>query len=361
MNVKKTIIICDDDRTDIKLFRKHLASEHNLQFELFEATNSRELYNLLSDNTHLIDIIFLDYYIGVENGIDLLKVIRKENKAPVIMLTGSGGEEIAVECMKEGAMDYIPKDTLPDVDISKIIQLAIDKWIIERERNQLLGIAAHELRSPIGVILGYTDILKTGAEPDKHERAEIYNIIYERSNHVLNIINELLDITRIDKGIVVLKKKNTDLVSLIDKKTNDFQLLSEKKNIKIEFKNDYEKLEILIDPNRIEEVLSNMIDNAIKYSLPDTNIELSLLEKNDNVEIRIQDHGLGIKENELKYLFELFSSRKISTLPTGEESRTGLGLAICKKVIDAHNGEILVNSSVGKGTLLTIILPLNRE
>jgi signal transduction histidine kinase len=357
VNNHKTILLCDDDSIDIKLFKKYLAPEKNLQFTFLEASNPNELYKLLSDRTLKIDVIFLDYYLGLESGLDILKAIRKDNNAPVIVLTGSGDEEIAVDCMKEGAMDYIPKATLPAVDIPKIIQQAIDKWIIERERNQLLGIAAHELRSPVGVILSYTDILKTTDAMENDERNEIYEIIYEQSHHVLNIINELLDITRIDQGIIVLKKRNTNLISLIKKKVKDHQLLAEKKKINIIFNINYEGLEIILDPDRIEEVLANFIDNAVKYSQQNTRVEISVIEKEDTVEINIKDQGQGIKGNELKYLFELFSSRKISTLPTGEESRTGLGLAICKKVIDAHNGEILVNSEFGKGTIFTIVLP----
>jgi signal transduction histidine kinase len=361
MKEKKTIIICDDDMTDIKLFKKYLGSEKLIRYNILEANNAIDLSVLINNKEQDVDLIFLDFYLGAERGIDLLKEIRKSNKAPVIMLTGRGDEEIAVECMKEGAVDYISKDTLPDIDIPKAIQQAIDKWEIEMERNQLLGIAAHELRNPIAVILGYTEMLQTFQDIETKQRNEMINIIHERSNHLLNIINELLDVTRIDKGIIVLKKKKVDVVSLVKKKTSDYKFLAEKKNIAINFSCSLDSFDCLIDPDRIEEVLSNFIDNAIKYSPRDTAIDIAVLLKDDRVEIRIKDQGLGIKENELKFLFELFSSKKISTLPTGQESRTGIGLAICKKVIDAHNGQVFVESKVGVGTIFDIILPINSQ
>lgn len=358
MNRQRKIIICDDDKIDIKLFKKFIGVEKLKVCNILEAGNADELYKLIKDNADSIDLIFLDYYLGEHNGLDILKKLRRSNKIPVIMLTGSGDEETAVECMKEGAMDYIPKDTLSKIDIMKTVQHAIDKWELERERDLLLGIAAHELRNPLAVILGYTEMLKTYYDLDQKTKNEFIDIIQERSNHLLDIINELLDITRIDKGIIVLKITKCDLVPLLQKQVNDSYFQASKKNITISLKTQLSKLEIEIDPNRIEEVLSNLIDNAVKYSPQKTKVIVSLEQLEEKVKICVKDEGLGIKENELKYLFKLFSSKNISTLPTGKESRTGLGLAICKKVIDAHNGEIIVESTVGKGTQFSILLPL---
>lgn len=358
MSRRRTIIICDDDKIDIKLFKKFFGGEHLKEFMLLEAENSEGLNQLINFNPNGIDLIFLDYYLGEQNGLEILKQLRKSNKIPVIMLTGSRDEKIAVECMKEGAMDYIPKEILSKIDIIKTVQQAIDKWELERERDHLLGIAAHELRNPLAVILGYTEMIKSYDELNEETKNKFINIIHERANHLLEMINELLDITRIDKGIIVLKTIKCDLVSILQKHVDDFHFQASKKKISISFKSELTKFEIEIDPNRIEEVISNLIDNAIKYSPQNTKVIVSLEHYEDKVKICVKDEGLGIKENELKFLFKLFSSNNISTLPTGEESRTGLGLAICKKVIDAHNGEIIVESKVGMGTQFSILLPI---
>ena len=355
---KKKFVICDDDLTDIKLFKKQLGSNKLKHIELIELTKGCDLLNLLKENNSDIDLVFLDYYLGAESGIEILREIRTDNLVPVIMLTGRGDEEIAVECMKEGAMDYVPKDALPEIDIMKTVQRACEKWEIERERNQLLGIAAHELRNPIAVISGYTEMLQTYEELESEKRGEIYKIINERANHLLNIINDLLDISRIDKGIIKLKKKDVDLVALVKKKASDYHLLGAKKKIMVEFCSDINKLMAPFDIDRVEEVLSNLIDNAIKYSPRGTCVKVSVYKNAGYAVFSIEDHGLGIREDELKYLFNLFSSKKISTLPTGDEARTGLGLAICKKVIDAHGGEIIVESKVNEGSKFIVSLPL---
>lgn len=361
MQTKKRILICDDDATDIKLFKKYIGADKLQNFEFIEFDNGSDLLRALKAKSLEIDIVFLDYYLGSQNGLDILREIRKKNLVPVVMLTGRGDEEIAVECMKNGAMDYIPKHVLPEIDIVKTLLNAIEKWEIERERNQLLGIAAHELRNPIATIRGYTEMLQMYDDLDQVQINEIYNVIIERSDHLLNIIKNLLDITRIEKGIIVLKKIEIDVVSLVQKQVQDYQFLGKKKKIQIDFRTNLEKFEFRIDKDRIEEVISNLLDNAIKYSPMDSKLEVALSQTENKIKILIKDQGLGIKQDELKYLFELFSSKKISTLPTGGESRTGIGLAICKKVIDAHGGEILVESEEGKGSTFSIVLPTNLE
>jgi signal transduction histidine kinase len=357
MKEKKVIVICDDDKIDIKLFKKHFGLEKLKKYELLEVNSAEELKLLLKDKNTRIDLLFLDVYFGEANGLELLREIRKKNNFPVIMLTGRGDEVVAVESMKEGACDYIPKDSIDSYDLEKTIIQSIQKWEIEQERDQLLGIAAHELRNPISVILGYTEMLLDYNEINEEIKSEFIGIIRERANHILNIINELLDITRIEKGIVSIKKKSADLVDVAKRTVENFKYIADKKKIKVVFHSSSGELFKEFDSTRIEEVLSNFIDNAIKYSPANTKVTVEVNNINNKAVIKIEDQGLGIKEQELKFLFNLFSSKKISTLPTGDESRTGLGLAICKKVIDAHGGEILVESKIGKGTTFIIMLP----
>lgn len=358
MNNNKCILICDDDDADVILLRKLLKSDKMTNYEILESYSAEDLFTTLRAKKQKVDLVFLDYYLGTSNGLDLLPEIRKNN-VPVIMLTGRGDEEIAVECMKEGASDYLPKDTLGSHDLNKVIDQAIERWEVEQERDQLLGITAHELRNPIAVILGYTDMLIDGYDISDDERKEIFHTIHERSNHLLSIINGLLDITRIDKGIIVLRKKQCDLKEIVAKISTQYRMIASQKNISIEVHCKEENLRIECDQDRIEEAITNLLDNAVKYSHGNTAVSIFLSRTDKEAQVSVRDQGPGINENELKYLFKLFSSKKISTLPTGQESKTGLGLAISKKVIDAHNGQILVESEVGKGSTFIIQLPLS--
>ncbi len=352
----KTILICDDDPTDIKLFKKYLGPEKLSQMRLLEANSSEELYEILRKKENAVDLVFLDFYLGSNSGLNVLKQLKKEKKVPVVMLTGRGDQELAVQCMKEGAADYIPKEALADTDIMKIIEQAVSNWKVMKERDMLLGIVAHELRNPISIILGYTELLQMEDETDEAERNEMIRIIGNRTEHMLLIVSQMLDVSRIEEGITEIKKTETDLVSLAKDKVKDYSIIAARKKIRLVFSTQSEDLKVQADPDRIQEVLSNLIDNAIKYSSQDTEVKVTVGMDGERAVISVEDQGQGIKENELQYLFDLFSSKKVSTQPTGSETKTGIGLAICKKVIDAHGGEIVVDSTPGKGTKFTVLL-----
>jgi two-component system, sensor histidine kinase and response regulator len=288
-DVKIKILICDDDKTDIILFKKLFTSEKKKFVEIVEASSTKEIENILSEKNNGIDVIFLDYQMPVKSGIEWLREIKHQNIAPVIMLTGQGDEKVAVEAMKEGAVDYIPKDQLMNSDILKTITQAIDRWQIENERDQLLGIAAHELRSPLTVIIGYTDIIKSFTELDEQKKSELNDIINERAKHLLDIINQILDITRIEKGIIELEKIDCNISKILENRVADYSLRAENKNIEIKYQTELPEVMVMIDPNRIDEVLSNLIDNAIKYSNPGTVVNVSLEKQKNNAIIKIAD------------------------------------------------------------------------
>jgi len=132
------------------------------------------------------------------------------------------------------------------------------------------------------------------------------------------------------------------------------------KKINLVFNSDLEKCEYLFDKNRFEEVTTNLIDNAIKYSPINSSVFVILTKNQESINIEIKDEGQGIKEAELKFLFKLFSNVKISNRPTGGETSNGIGLAISKKVVQMHDGKISVKSEYGKGTSFIIELPVNQ-
>lgn len=355
----KQILICDDDPVDIKLFTKLLAKQNKTDYIVTGVNTRADLFAKLKEPGFRPDILFLDFYLRETTGLEILKDLKSTKRLPVVMLTGLGDQDTAVQCMKEGATDYLSKDSLAASDLVKIIEQAISRWGLEQERDQLLGITAHELRNPISVILGYTEIMQHYTDLDNAKKMEMIDIIRERANHLLNIINHLLDITRIEKGLINFKPESTNLCKLIDKIISDFSFPASRKNITISVVCPDKEISIYIDPNRMQEVIANFIDNAVKYSRANTHITVTIIKAEETVTISVQDQGLGIMEHELQYLFDLFSSKKISTTPTGDESKTGLGLAICRKVVDAHNGKIEVQSKVGEGSTFTIILPVN--
>lgn len=354
---KIQIFIFDDDRADIKILRAFLKTAQ-INSEIIEATSDQEILSVLNNKSLHPDIIFLDYQIPGKGGMQWLREINEKNIAPVIMLTGRGDEVTAAESIKNGAFDYIPKDRLNNYELTKTIHNCRERWEVQNERDALLGIAAHELRNPLATILGYTEILSNYENLNHDKKKKIFAVLNERASHLQEIINNILDYARIDKGKIEINLTKNDLLKLIEEIIIKSRFLAKNKKISLVFSTNLNECFCNIDKVRLEEVITNLIDNAIKYSPQNSEVIIYLDKTNNSVIIKVEDKGQGIKEDELKFLFELFSNVKLSSRPTSGEKSTGLGLAICKKIVSLHKGTIKVKSKLGIGSTFIVEIPL---
>jgi two-component system, OmpR family, sensor kinase len=227
---------------------------------------------------------------------------------------------------------------------------------LNEQKDRFLGIAAHDLRNPLSVIMMYSAFL---LEDDPHalneEQSEIVSIISSSSKFMLQLINNLLDLSVIETGKLSLDLQEGDLISLIQYNISVNSILAEQKRIKLVLAHQDELPVMRFDPPKIEQVLNNLIANAIKFSHPNSTIEIGVSRKDSEATISVKDEGQGIPANELDKLFKPFA--KISVKGTGGEKGTGLGLAIVKNIVLGHQGRIWVESEVGKGTTFYVALP----
>lgn len=224
-------------------------------------------------------------------------------------------------------------------------------------KNQFLGMAAHDLRNPISSILTFSEFVLDSDDYDiSDDLRKILELIKTSSDFMLKLLEELLDVVKIESGKLQLNYENVRMDDFLRKNIEVNALLAEKKEIKL-VSNIPEPLpEIAIDPVKIEQVLNNLISNAIKYSFNDTTVTVSAFSTNEHVLISVRDEGQGIPEKELDKLFVPFS--KISVKGTAGEKSTGLGLSIVKRIVTGHLGRIWVESEVGKGSTFFFTLPL---
>ncbi len=279
-------------------------------------------YRITSDRMQIIDLLLSTY----ENAIQKNDELREANKK----LT-----EIHKEIAKKN--------------------LQLEK--LNEDKNKFLGMAAHDIRNPVGVALSFSSMIlelyRTGLDP---EVEEYIGIIQQSSNFVLKLLDELLNVAVIESGELKLNLEKSNIVELTKRAITFNKIAADKKSMPINFNTNIEELNINLDPVKIEQVLNNLISNAIKYSFPDSAIEINLEKKSDSVEISVQDRGQGIRQEELKSLFDAFV--KASSKTTGGESSTGLGLSIVKKIVEAHNGEVGVKSIFGSGSTFYFTLPI---
>jgi len=223
-------------------------------------------------------------------------------------------------------------------------------------KNKFLGMAAHDLRNPLGVIRGMSHMILR-SEMDEETKTDFLTSINEVSDQMLHLIDDLLDVSAIESGNFDLKCEKTDLGALVKDRVEIAAMIAKEKGITIAT-DDSEAPAVELDPARINQVIDNLLSNAVKFSSPDSTVETAVRPGDGGVELVVRDHGQGIPEHEVGKVFEAFE--KLSTKPTAGEKSTGLGMAIVKRIIDAHGGTIAVESTLGEGTTFTVSLPLSK-
>ncbi|MDK1025653.1 MAG: HAMP domain-containing sensor histidine kinase [Gammaproteobacteria bacterium] len=253
---------------------------------------------------------------------------------------------------------------LADHHINDLLLAELMQHFVEAERhltklndlkNKFLGIAAHDLRNPLTTIRGMSQMLLEMDDLEEETRASFLKTISEVSDEMFNLINNLLDVSVIESGQFDLQQVKTDISSLARSRIDLITLTARKKGIDLEIDLGVVP-QVMIDPNRMGQVINNLLTNALKFSEPGTIVKLVIAHRHEQVVIEVKDQGQGISAEEQDLLFGTF--QKLSARPTGDERSTGLGLSIVKKIVDAHGGQISVNSEVGQGSTFSVALPV---
>lgn len=232
---------------------------------------------------------------------------------------------------------------------------------LNREKNQFLGMAAHDLRNPLHSILALSEILRDEDPLSLGESyGELIDTIHATSQFMADLVDDLLDVAKIEAGQLHLDYEPCDLGRLVERNLRRNQLLADRKQIRIAWV--IEPLPTaVVDSARLEQALNNMLSNAIKFSPQGSAIQARLERQGERFRLSVQDQGPGLSLDEQANLFSAFQRGRVGT--QGEKS-SGLGLAIVKRVVEAHGGSLWLKSAPGQGTTISIsipILPKNSE
>ena len=229
---------------------------------------------------------------------------------------------------------------------------------VNQLKNRFMGIAAHDLRNPLNIILSYADFLQEEAS-DKldEEQNEFLDNIVTSSNYMLKLIENLLDYSKIESGEMELEKEDIDIVQLARHTVELNRQIASRKQIDIHLRSEFDKKIVKADYYKMEQVFNNLLSNAIKFSYSDSNVEIQIDESNGYMLISFKDFGKGIESSNLDKLFVPFN--QIDKKGTKGEKGSGLGLTIVKNIVEAHNGKIWAESEKGKGTVFKIEFPLS--
>ena len=225
-------------------------------------------------------------------------------------------------------------------------------------KSQLLGMAAHDLRNPLSVVSVASQFLLDDASRALPEakRTDFMRRINASSEFMLKLIDDLLDVAKIESGKLDLELKDEDLCALIEENLTMNRMLAERKGIRLDFAHECGVPRFRFDRGKVEQVLNNLISNALKFSRSGTAVTVTAARVNGSAVVSVRDNGQGIPAEELGKLFKPFS--KTSVRSTDGEKSTGLGLAISRKIVEGHRGRIWAESEVGKGSTFSFSLPV---
>ncbi|MCK5742765.1 MAG: response regulator [Chlorobi bacterium] len=359
------ILIIDDDPFIIKLIKKYLAKQ---KLEVLVARTGSEALKMVDDSSDF-DLLILDILLPDMTGYDVSKAIREKRslfQLPILMLTAKTDIYDKLAGFDAGANDYLVKPfnsmefTARANTLIKMKRLTQSNKVLQEAieiKNQFLNMTIHDLRNPLGVIMGGAKMIQNEGGLNKNAD-ELLDLILESSDVMMNLVNELLVTAKIESGKTTLNKALININELVTDSIDKNLLNALKKSQDIVFGHD-ESFEGFIegDPIRITEILDNILSNAIKYSPLRETISISVKQatnkfKDSIVRIEVEDNGPGFSKDDLSKIFGAF--QKLSAQPTGGESSSGLGLSIVKKLVELHNGKISVQSKLGKGSKFII-------
>lgn len=225
---------------------------------------------------------------------------------------------------------------------------------LEQVRKDFVANVSHELRTPVTSIKGFSETLIDGAHTDQATLLSFLEIIHTESNRLEMLINDLLDLSKVEQAGFQVHALPTDMKKVITRAEEMLSRRIEEKNIRLDLQ--LEPIIVQGDPDRLLQVMMNLLINAITYSSSETSITVKLYEKEKHAVIEVEDQGIGIEASEIERLFERFY--RVDRARSRNSGGTGLGLSIVKHLIEAHHGKVDVESTVGVGTKFTIQLPL---
>lgn len=392
------ILIVDDDEVDRIALQRALKGTH-LDVVISEAANAEIALQMIDQSD--CDCIFLDYNLPGANGLALTQQIRCRGiRTPIIVLTGQGNEQTAVELMKAGASDYLPKGKLSSESVSRLVRSAIKLYQAEtivdlayqdlRDKNSLLeqqnkelarqrryiykqnlrlqevsrlkseflATMSHELRTPLNAIIGFSQILLSKAKgPLGGYQQDMLSRVLANGRNLLELINDILAFSKLEAGRLDLDPAEMDLAKLVRQTTEELKFLATQKALRIGTSVRLSNPTIVNDAVRVRQILVNLLSNAIKFtdrgSIQVQVEELS--EQGDTIVLSVIDTGCGISAADQLYIFDPFhqADQKV----TRQHSGTGLGLAITHSLVKMMHGNVTVTSAVGEGATFRVEIP----
>ncbi len=311
------------------------------------------------------DCILLDLEMPGLGGFEVLERLEQDPRTreiPVIIITAAADSITDMErAFRGGAVDYITKPISP-ARVAIRVRGAIERRRLLQEiqdlRASFTSMLVHDLRGPLTVIQGYIGLLEESMAITTDGRLPRYvRSIRSACDKMLTLIAQILDLSKLEAGALTLEPRSIDLGDLVGEMVEHFQPATLNKSLQVEITRPPSLAPVSVDPFRIEEVLMNLLTNALKFTPAGGTIRVAVSELGEQVEVAVENNGPGIAPEEMPLLFEKFRQTRTGKTGQTKSQGTGLGLVICRYIVEAHGGRIWAESEVDQGTRFVFRLP----
>jgi len=373
------ILVVDDEKEIRELLSRALTRLSHFRVELAE--DGEEALRRIEQES--FDLVLTDLKIPKKDGLQLVAEIAKSKpEVLTVLMTGHGTLDSALEAIKIGASDYLTKPLNMEETIVRLQRVLEERQRfarlkelaaqleranqelkrLDQMKSEFISVASHELRTPLATIKNVVQLILKGRTGEINEvQTDFLSMAEKNIDRLTNILNNLLDLSRIEYGKIDIKSEELELRGIIEFILSSLKPQADEKSIQLNVEISKELPPIYGDRGKIEQILTNLVGNAIKFT-PEGG-EVSVLSKpfhadGNMVAISVRDSGIGIPEDQQEKVFEKFYqvNGSLHRLTSG----TGLGLAITKGLVEANDGTIWVESQVGKGSTFTFTLPVSK-
>jgi len=363
MNQNPRLLRVDDDDDFRHIFAEALEQEG---FEVTEIGDGAEAIRLAREST--FDIAILDLQMPGIGGMELLKIFRAElPSTDCVMVTGHQELPLAIEAVRLGAKEFLSKPLNIGelvIRIKTIIRAHVAETRSKNLQAEFTSKLLHDLLTPLHSLKSAIEFLEhdiSSKISDHHKK--VFQGIESTISTMDALLNDMIDLSLFESGRVNIEKLPVNLDDLVPAITTRFMPRANAKHIELIVLVDDTTPTVALDPNKIEQVMQNLLDNAIKFTPGGGTIKIQVSpieklasgQKREFVEVRVSDTGAGISADELTYIFDKY--KNLMAEKNSQQKTTGLGLTICKSIVEAHGGKMFVESIPGKGSSFSFLLP----
>jgi signal transduction histidine kinase len=354
----KKVLLVEDNLGDARLLREMFSEEGSLDVDLACVRFMSEAERHLT--TRAVDVILLDLGLPDAQGLAAIRRARiAAPDVPLVVLTGMDDEALAAQSLQEGAQDYLIKGQIETRGLLRALRYAGERKRLERLKDEFVSTVSHELRTPLTSIAGSLGLLRgnvAGSLPKSAER--LLEIAHTNSVRLVRLVNDILDIEKLESSHVAFDFKKIQVRPLIEQTVDAVRGFAEAHRVKVRIEAAGSVDDIRADTDRLAQVVTNLLSNAINFSPPGGEVVITVEEEVEvnAVRITVRDHGPGIPVDFKSRVFERFAQADATN--ARRKGGTGLGLSIAKQIVDRLGGEIGFADAPGGGTIFYVELPI---